>query len=65
MAQAKASFLTEPPDLATASPTDGKNGGDIVVLLGTAILFFILTLFSFQRHNITVGAWPWQRPQVS
>ena len=45
--------------------TEGVNGGDIAVLLGVSAVFFTLALLSFQRRNITVGAWPWQRPQVS
>ncbi len=30
-----------------------------------AILFFGLALLGFQRHNVTVGAWPWQRSTIS
>ncbi len=42
----------------------GMNSGDLLALLGAAALFFVLTLVSFQRRNITVGAWPWQRAQI-
>jgi ABC-2 type transport system permease protein len=45
--------------------TEGVNGSDMAVLLATAVFFFLLALASFQRRNITVGAWPWQRPQLS
>ena len=55
------SYLNTSPQVFT----EGVNGTDMVVLLGTAVFFFILALASFQRRNITVGAWPWQRPQVS
>ena len=30
----------------------------------TTMVFFGLTLLSFQRRNVTVGAWPWQRAKV-
>ena len=55
------SYLNTSPQVFT----EGVNGTDMVVLLGTAVFFFILALASFQRRNITVGAWPWQRPQLS
>ncbi len=45
--------------------TEGVNGSDMAVLLATAVFFFLLALASFQRRNITVGAWPWQRAQLS
>lgn len=34
---------------------------DVLILVGAAVVFFILALVSFQRRNVTVGAWPWQR----
>ena len=42
----------------------GMASTDLLVLLGTSAVFFILTLVSFQRRNVTTGAWPWQRPQI-
>lgn len=42
----------------------GVDTGDLLVLLGASIFFFVLTLVSFQRRNVTVGAWPWQRAQI-
>jgi ABC-2 type transport system permease protein len=44
--------------------TEGIRPDDVALLLGLAALFFILALVSFERRNVTVGAWPWQRPQV-
>ncbi len=38
--------------------------GDIGVLLGTGIVFVALAVISFQRRNLTVRAWPWQRPKM-
>lgn len=40
---------------------EGVQAQDVLILLGLALAFFGLTLFSFQRRNVTVGAWPWQR----
>lgn len=42
----------------------GLDTGDLLVLLGMSIFFFVLTLVSFQRRDVTVGAWPWQRAQI-
>jgi ABC-2 type transport system permease protein len=39
----------------------GVQARDVLILLGMAIVFFGLAVFSFQRRNVTVGAWPWQR----
>ncbi len=41
--------------------TNGPEIGDILILLGVALVFFVLALVSFQRRNVTVGAWPWIR----
>lgn len=43
---------------------EGVQAKDVGVLLGIAALFFVLALLSFQRRNVTVGAWPWQRASV-
>ena len=45
--------------------TEGVKAGDVGVLLGVAALFFGLALLGFQRRNVTVGAWPWQRSTIS
>jgi hypothetical protein len=34
------------------------------VLLGISLVLFVLAVWAFQRRNITVGAWPWQRAKV-
>jgi len=36
-----------------------------VISLGVAAVFFILALICFNRRNITVGAWPWQRGKIT
>lgn len=43
---------------------EGVQAQDVLVLLGLALAFFGLALFSFQRRNVTVGAWPWQRADL-
>ena len=45
--------------------TDGAQLSDILILLGIAAMFFILALIFFNRRNITVGAWPWQRGKIT
>jgi len=42
---------------------DGWDATCVGVLFGGAVLFLILTLVSFGRRNVTVHAWPWQRPR--
>ena len=42
----------------------GVNPADVAVLLVVAAVFFGLTLLSFQRRNLTVGQWSWQRGRV-
>jgi ABC-2 type transport system permease protein len=39
----------------------GVRGADVAVLLGVAAVFYALTLLAFQRRNVMVGAWAWQR----
>jgi ABC-2 type transport system permease protein len=55
------SYLNVSPQIFT----EGVNWGDIAALLAVSVVFFVLALLSFQRRNITVGAWPWQRARVS
>ena len=43
---------------------EGQKPEDVAILLGLAMLFFGLALLSFQRRNVTVRAWPWQRARV-
>ena len=44
--------------------TSGLAWQDAAVLVGVVAVFLALALLSFERRNITVGAWPWQRPRV-
>lgn len=41
---------------------EGQQVGDILVLMGIGLVSFTLAIFFFNQRNLTVGAWPWQRP---
>lgn len=40
---------------------DGVHARDVLVLIGVALVFLVLAVVSFQRRNVTVAAWPWDR----
>jgi len=42
----------------------GPQASDVLTLLGLALAALGLAVFFFQRRNITVGAWPWQRGKL-
>ena len=44
---------------------DGQQASDVFVLIAIGLVSFALALFFFQRRNLTVGAWPWQRARIS
>jgi ABC-2 type transport system permease protein len=47
---------------ATASLYEtGPETADILILLGVALVAFLLALVFFHLRDITVGIWPWQR----
>jgi ABC-2 type transport system permease protein len=52
-------------DSTATAFSDGPQAGDIVVLLAAAAVFLGLAMVAFQRRNLTVHAWPWQRPRLS
>ncbi len=50
---------------ATASGLiDGQDPVNTAVLLAVSLFAFLLAIFFFQRRNLTVGAWPWQRGKL-
>ncbi len=51
------SYFETGPDLFNK----GVQAQDVLTLLGLAALFFALALLSFNRRDITLGMWPWQR----
>ena len=42
----------------------GQEPGNMLILLAVALVAFGLAIVFFQRRNITVGAWPWQRGKL-
>lgn len=52
-------------DTAPAVLTEGQATADTAVLLATSFVLFLLAVWAFQRRNITVGAWPWQRAKLT
>ena len=38
---------------------------EIGILVAIGVGFVLLAVLSFQRRNLTVGAWPWQRPRMA
>jgi len=48
-------------DSTATTFTEGVAVSDVAVLLIVALVFFVLALIGFQRRDVTVGAWPWQR----
>jgi len=51
-------------DSSSALFIEGVQASDVWTLLAVAAIFFGLALLAFQRRNVTVGAWPWQRPVI-
>lgn len=58
-------FLFTYLDASGTAVMEGQQTGDMLVLLGVGLVSFALAIFFFQRRNLTVGAWPWQRAHVS
>jgi ABC-2 type transport system permease protein len=57
-------FLFTYLDTTGRALLEGQQLSDLLVLLGIGLVAFGLAAFFFQRRNITVGAWPWQRARV-
>jgi ABC-2 type transport system permease protein len=57
-------FLHNYLDATGASLTEGQQVNDMLVLLAVGLVAYALALFFFQRRDITVGAWPWQRGKM-
>jgi ABC-2 type transport system permease protein len=51
-------------DTSASVFTEGVEAGDVLLLLAVALIFFVLALLSFQRRDVTVGLWPWQRARM-
>ena len=51
-------------DSTAAVFSKGVQARDVWILVGVAALFFVLALVSFERRDITVGQWPWERARA-
>jgi len=58
-------FLFTYLDASGAAVVAGQSPGDTLVLITIGLVAFGLALLFFQRRNLTVGAWPWQRASVT
>ena len=45
--------------------SEGQQASDVFVLIAIAAVAFGLALFFFQRRDITVGEWPWQKAKMA
>jgi ABC-2 type transport system permease protein len=61
---ARVLFLFHYFEATGAALLQGQRPGNLAVLAVVALVAFGLAVFFFQRRNITVGAWPWQRGRV-
>lgn len=52
-------------DSSSAVFTDGIAVSDVLTLLIIADIAFLLAIVAFQRRDVTVGNWPWQRVRLS
>ena len=43
---------------------NGVNGQDTLIMLMVSGAFLLLAVVAFQKRNITVGDWPWQRGRI-
>lgn len=43
---------------------EGQQAGNLLVLIVIGLVAFALAVLFFERRNLTVGAWPWQRAKV-
>jgi len=58
-------FLFNYLDASGTAVINGQQAGDIGVLLGIGLVGFALAVFFFQRRDLTVGLWPWQRARTA
>jgi beta-exotoxin I transport system permease protein len=61
IAKVKSVFLFSHFDTSPAIFSKGLQLEGPLILLGVAAVFFVLAVLSFERRDITVGLWPWQR----
>ncbi len=54
-------FLFTYLDTTAQGVSQGQELADTLLLLGAGLISLLLALFFFQRRDLTVGLWPWQR----
>jgi ABC-2 type transport system permease protein len=57
-------FLFHYFDASAYALLNGQTAGDVVALLVFSLVMFGLAAFFFQRRDITVGVWPWQKGRL-
>lgn len=57
-------FLFHYFDASANALLNGQMGSDVVTLLLFSLAAFGLAAFFFQRRDITVGVWPWQKGKL-
>ncbi|MEA3438666.1 MAG: ABC transporter permease subunit [Chloroflexota bacterium] len=57
-------FLYNYLDATATLWVDGPQVNNVLVLLGVALVSFLLAVVFFQQRDITVGVWPWQRGKI-
>lgn len=57
-------FLYNYLDATATLWADGPQLDDVLILFGISLIAFLLALLFFQRRDITVGVWPWQRGKI-
>ncbi len=57
-------FLFTYLDASGQAVLEGQQAGDVLVLVATGLAAFALAVVFFERRNLTVGAWPWQRARI-
>ena len=60
----KGLFLFNYFEASAEALINGQKPADLLALILVALVAFILAVFFFQRRDITVGSWPWQRGRV-
>lgn len=57
-------FLFSYLDSTSQAVMEGQQASNLLVLVAVGLAAFALAVFFFQRRNLTVGAWPWQRARI-
>lgn len=57
-------FLFNYLDASAGLFENGPQASDVLALLAVALVAFLLAVFFFQRRDLTVNTWPWQRGKL-